>query len=35
MNWEYLLIAAVLLGALASTVPVFMSLLLINSSDSF
>ena len=26
MNWEYLLIAAVLLGALASTVPVFMSL---------
>ena len=26
MNWEYLLIAAILLGALASTVPVFMSL---------
>ena len=26
MNWEYLLIAAVLLGALASTIPVFMSL---------
>ncbi|MBE0502289.1 MAG: TRAP transporter large permease subunit, partial [Desulfuromonadales bacterium] len=26
MNWEYFLIAAVLLGALASTVPVFMAL---------
>ncbi len=26
MNWEYVLIAAVLLGALASTIPVFMSL---------
>jgi C4-dicarboxylate transporter DctM subunit len=26
MNWEYFLIAAVLIGALASTIPVFMSL---------